>query len=171
MRKNLIAFAAIVALGATALATSALAQQRGGTGTMGGGGAPHASFGGGGTMGGGAPHASFGGGATMGGAPHGNFGAATAPNGFARSAPGNGGPGNFAGPQTNFAGRDFDHDRHGRGFGRGFGPGFGVGIYAFGGPAYYDYNNDYDYVGDSCWQRQLVPTPYGWRWRLVDVCE
>jgi hypothetical protein len=160
MRRNLMAVAAVMALGTATIASTAFAAPPGGFGGGGGGGAPHASFGGGGgaPMGGG-PHASFG------AAPHGNFGTAAAPNGFARSAPGQGN-GNFAGPRTNFAGRDFDHDRHGRGFG----PGFGVGIYAFGGPAYYDYN-DYDYVGDSCWQRVPVPTPYGLRWRLVDVCE
>ena len=43
------------------------------------------------------------------------------------------------------------------------GPGFrgGVGgLYAFGGQAYYG----------GCWQRRLVPTPFGMRWRLVNVC-
>jgi hypothetical protein len=38
----------------------------------------------------------------------------------------------------------------------------GFGLYAYG-PDYYDY----DY---SCYQRRLVPTPVGWRWRLVWVC-
>ena len=38
------------------------------------------------------------------------------------------------------------------------------GLYAFGGPAYYGYD-------DSCWVRRSVPTPYGLRWRLVDVCD
>jgi hypothetical protein len=34
------------------------------------------------------------------------------------------------------------------------------GLYAFGGPAYYG----------GCWQRRWVPTPFGPRWRLVNVC-
>jgi len=123
----------------------------------GGGGAPRASFGGGGTMGGGAPQANFG------AAPRGNFGATTAPNRFARTA-----PGNVAGPRTNFANggfdRDHDHFRHGRRFG----PGFGVGVFAFGGPDYY---YDDNYADDSCWRRRWVKTEFGWRWRLVDVCE
>ena len=172
MRKNVIAIAAVMALGTAAIATSASAQQRGGTAQMGGGGgAPHASA----PMGGGgAPHASLGGGTMGGGAPHasvgtaqrGNFGAAVAPNGVARGA-----PGNVGGPRTNFAARGFDrgHDRFRQG--RLVGP--GVGVFAFGGgPTYYDYYdyNDYDAV-DGCWQRRLVPTPYGLRWRLVDVCE
>jgi hypothetical protein len=37
------------------------------------------------------------------------------------------------------------------------GPGFGLYSYS---PGYYD----------GCWQRRLVPTPYGLRWRLVNVC-
>jgi hypothetical protein len=48
----------------------------------------------------------------------------------------------------------------GGGFGGGFGGGLG-GLYAFGGPAYY---------GGSCYERRLVPTPYGYRYRLVNVC-
>ena len=76
-------------------------------------------------------------------------------------------PGNVVGPRTNFAngGFDRDHDRF-RG-GRFVGPAFGV--FTFGGPTYYDYY-DYD-AADGCWQRRLVPTPYGLRWRLVDVGE
>ena len=74
------------------------------------------------------------------------------------------GPSNFGGNRGRFAangrGRDHDHDRF-RGFGFG-------GLYAFGGPEFYGYDNYYD---DSCWQRQLVPTPYGLQWRLVDVCQ
>jgi hypothetical protein len=111
-----------------------------------------------------------GGGAAMahGNAGFGGGGGAT----FARpSGPSNfaGTRGTFSGTQGNFAGRgNFaangfvrDHDRHFRHF-RG-----GVGLFAFGGPDYYAYDDSYD----SCWQRQLVPTPYGLRWRLVDICE
>ena len=60
---------------------------------------------------------------------------------------------------------DFDRDHNGHHHFRGFG--FG-GLYAFSGP---DYDYAYDDSYDSCWQRQLVPTPYGLQWRLVDVCE
>jgi hypothetical protein len=52
------------------------------------------------------------------------------------------------------------HGRRGRG-------GFG-GLFAFGGPDYYDY--DYGYYDNGCYIRRLVPTPFGLRWRLVDVC-
>jgi len=50
---------------------------------------------------------------------------------------------------------------HGGGFYRhwGWGPRFYVG-----GPAYYSYG----YGG--CYVRRLVPTPWGLRWRLVNVC-
>jgi hypothetical protein len=64
------------------------------------------------------------------------------------------------------AGANFGHAYHGHGYyGHGYGGGF-CGLYAFGGPAYYGY--DYS---DGCWVRRLVPTPYGLRWRLVDVCD
>jgi len=98
-------------------------------------------------------------------APRGNFGGANMgrPGGsanFARTA-----PGNFAGSGGNFAARGFDRD-HRRGF-RG-GVGFG-GLYAFGGSDYYGYDNNY--YDNGCWQQQLVPTPYGMQWQLVDVCQ
>lgn len=59
--------------------------------------------------------------------------------------------GAMAAPHGHFGG-------HG-GFHGGWGGGWG-GLYAFGGPAYYG----------GCWQRRWVPTPYGMRWRLVNVC-
>jgi hypothetical protein len=40
-----------------------------------------------------------------------------------------------------------------------FGP--GIGLYAYGGPWY---------PGYGCWVHRRVWTPFGWRWRLVDVC-
>jgi hypothetical protein len=45
----------------------------------------------------------------------------------------------------------------------------GLGSYGYGGPSYdyYDYDPGYD---NGCWQRELVRTPYGLRWRLVNVC-
>jgi hypothetical protein len=47
--------------------------------------------------------------------------------------------------------------------GRFFGPGLGIaGFYGYGYPYYYG--------GGCAWVRRLVPTPYGWRWRLVPVC-
>jgi hypothetical protein len=97
----------------------------------------------------------------------------TAPNVGAGPAPNTGGMihGNAASPNTAFAPKSFngnwnqswngnwrDHDRfrhHHRGF-------VGFGLYAYG-PDYYDY----DY---SCYQRRFVPTPHGWRWRLIWVC-
>ena len=152
MRKHMMAIAAAAVLGAATISTAAMAQHHGG-----GGGAAMAHGGGG-----------FGGGAAMarGGAGFAGGGGA----GVARPA----GPSNFAGTRGNFAGTpnnftaahgnfaargfDRDHDRHHfRGFGFG-------GLYAFA-PGYYD--DGYD----SCWQRQLVPTPYGLQWRLVDVCQ
>jgi hypothetical protein len=104
-----------------------------------------------------------------GGGIHGNFGAANMgrPSGggnFVGTAPGNFAAhrNNFAGTRGTFAGRDFDRD-HDRRFRR---LAFN-GLVTFGGPAYYGYEDDYD----GCWQQRLVPTPFGWRWRLVQICE
>jgi hypothetical protein len=172
MRKSMIALAAAMALGTATISTAAMAQHHGG----GGGGGAHMGGGGGGGFGGGARMGGgggFGGGAAM---AHGGAGFAGGGGaGFARPA----GPSNFGGNRGNFAGapgnvggnfaaRGFDRD-HRRDF-RG-GVGFG-GLYAFSGPGYYGYDNSYDdSYGDSCWQRQLVPTPYGLQWQLVDVCQ
>jgi hypothetical protein len=49
---------------------------------------------------------------------------------------------------------------HFGGFHRGFG-GFGLG-YGYG-PGYYSY-----YGG--CWRTRRVATPWGWRWRRINVC-
>ena len=46
------------------------------------------------------------------------------------------------------------------------GRGWGGPRFFVGGPAYYGYN--YGYGG--CYVRQLVPTPWGPRWRLVNRC-
>jgi hypothetical protein len=159
MRKHMIALAAALALGT--VSTAAMAQHHAGGGVnMGGGGGGGVHMGGGGGFSGGAAmahgNAGFGGGAT--------FARPSGPSNFAGTrGTFNGTQGNFA-PRGNFAAngfvRDHDHDRfrHFRG---------GVGLFAFGGPAFYDY----DYYADGCWQRRLVPTPFGWRWRLVDVCD
>ncbi len=57
---------------------------------------------------------------------------------------------------------------HGGGWGGyhhwGWGPRFFVGGPAFYGPSYYSYG----YGG--CYVRRLVPTPWGPRWRLVNIC-
>jgi hypothetical protein len=47
--------------------------------------------------------------------------------------------------------------------GRHFGGGFG-GLYSFDGPTYY---SDYG----SCYQRRWVPTPHGYRWRTIRICD
>jgi hypothetical protein len=177
MRKHMIAIAAAAVLGAATMSTAAMAQHHGGGGGgFGGGGGGHMGGGGGG----GAAMA-HGGGGFGGGAPMARGGAGFAGGGgagFARPA----GPSNFAGTRGNFAGtpnnfaaargnfaargfdRDHDRGRHFRGFGFG-------GLYAFA-PGYYGYDNSYDDSnGDGCWQRQLVPTPYGLQWQLVDVCQ
>jgi len=159
MRKQVIALAAALALGT--ISTAAMAQHHG-----------NAGFGGGGGGGGGAVHmGGGGGGAAM---AHGNAGFSGGGGGGAALARPTG-PSNFAGirgtgtqaniaPRGNFAANGFvrDHDRHFRHF-RG-----GAGLFAFGGPLYDDYDDSY---ADGCWQRRLVPTPFGWRWRLVDVCD
>jgi hypothetical protein len=171
MRKPLIALAAVLALGTATISTAAMAQHHGSGGAGfggGGGGGAHMGGGGGGVhMGGG-----MGGGAAM---AHGGAGFAGGGGaGFARPAgPSNfagnrgnfaGTPGNFGGNRGNFAARGFDrdHDRDHRFRRFGFG-----GLFAFSGPGDYAYDDSYD----NCWQRQLVPTPYGLQWRLVDVCE
>jgi hypothetical protein len=161
MRRTVLVAAAAIALGGVVM-TPAFAQHHGGGGGFGGG---HAMSGGGGGMGG--MHAM---GAPGGGnfaAPRGNVGGNFAMRSNAPNA--------FTGPRNNFAangwsrgGHDFDHD-HGH-FRRGFiGPNVAFGSY---GPDYYDYyNGDDTSYGDSCWQRQLVQTPYGLSWQMVDVCE
>ncbi len=55
-----------------------------------------------------------------------------------------------------FSGHSFAGRGYGRGY-RGYGRGFigpGVGLYAYTG----------------CWVHRRVWTPFGWRWRLVEVC-
>jgi hypothetical protein len=151
MRKQFIAMAAGVALGVATMATAAMAAPLGGGGHFGGGG--HASFGGGG-------HPNFGGVHSF-AAPRANMS-----SNFATPH------GNFATPRGNFAANNWQgnwHHGHRGGF---YGPGFGV--YAFGGygPDYYDYYDSPDYVySDGCYQQQLVQTPYGAQWQLVDVCQ
>jgi hypothetical protein len=46
--------------------------------------------------------------------------------------------------------------------------GWGGPRFFVGGPAYYRYG--YGYGNDGCYVRQLVPTPWGPRWRLVNRC-
>ena len=121
---------------------------------LGGGGGGHAAFGGGG-----GGHAAFGGGG------HAAFGAG--PSAFsgrtAAAAPSAGG--NFSHGYNGHGYNGHGHDHFGHGFRGGFG-----GLYAFGGPGYYD-DDYYDNYDNGCWVRRLVPTPYGLRWRLVDVCD
>jgi len=166
MRKHMIALAAALALGT--VSTAAMAQHHGGGGFGGGGGGGGVHMGGGGMGGGGAAMAH--GNAGFGGGGGATFARPSGPSNFAGTR------GTFSGTQGNFAARGnfagrgnfaangfvrgHDHDRfhHFRG---------GVGLFAFGGPGFYDYD---DYYADGCWQRRLVPTPFGLRWRLVDVC-
>jgi hypothetical protein len=55
--------------------------------------------------------------------------------------------------------RDRDHDR-------------GFRTFAFGFPGYYnDYDYDYGYYDNGCYQLRQVRTAYGWRWRRVWVCD
>ncbi|MGB6538693.1 MAG: sulfur globule protein precursor [Xanthobacteraceae bacterium] len=54
-------------------------------------------------------------------------------------------------------GRGFAFRGHRGGF---YGGGLG-GLYAYGGPSY-------GYGG--CWVHRRIWTPYGWRWRLVEIC-
>lgn len=90
-----------------------------------------------------------------GGMGHGGpgFGGMGRPGGMGMGRPGGmgmGRPGGMAfgrpGPGGRFA---FRGGRRGRFFGPGF------GLYAYGG---------------GCWVRRWVWTPFGFRWRLVDVC-
>jgi len=53
---------------------------------------------------------------------------------------------------------------HGGGWHGGFHRHFGSRFLFVGGPSYYSYG----YGG--CYVRRLVPTPWGLRWRLVNVC-
>lgn len=144
MRKTMLAIGAALALGAATMVTGAMAAPPGGFG--GGGGGAHVGAGAGG--GGGGPGG--GGGRVNGGAQFGGGNFAAGPrNGGANFAAG---PNNFNHNHGNFAFR-----------GRRFQGGPGVGLYAYGGGyPWWGYND--------CWVRRWVWTPYGWRWRLVEVC-
>ena len=181
MRKQLIAIAAGLALGAASIATPAFAAHGGGGGGgHGGGGGGGGHFGGGG--GGGGGHASFGGGGHPGGFGGGmahSFAAPQARVGSNFAAP----RGNFAAVPNasrafrgNFAANNFGHSgnwNHGH-------RGFRGGVYAFGGygpyfdygPDYYDYSDDYsDGYSNGCLQQQYVQTVYGPQLQWVDVCQ
>ncbi len=182
MRNRLLALAASLALGVATVATAAVAapQHMSGGNFSGGG---RAGFSGSAGFSGG--RAAFNGGSGFAGpraGMSGNFGpargnfavnGAAVPNGTLSSR---GVRGNFAANNWrsgNFAANNWRGDwRHGH-RGRFFGPGVGIALGAFG-TGYYDYYApDYAYYddSDSCFQRQLVPGPFGWRWRLVDVCQ
>ncbi len=155
MRRTMIAIATAVALGAAT--TAAMAQHRGG-GSIG--------------MSGGVGHGSVGSGM-------GNFAGSSAPLGGHVAGPnvaaGVNGPGRPAysggfprGQNFAYGDRDRDHDWDHHGHWRGRGGWYG-GLYAFGGP--WDYDDEYYYGADSCYQLRWVPTPYGYRWRQVWVCD
>ena len=174
MRKHMIAIAAAAVLGAATMSTAAMAQHHGGGGAgFGGGGGAHMGGGGGARW-----HTA----ADLAAALRWHTAVPDLLAAAVRALPGRpvraisagtrgnfaGTPNNFAAAHGNFAARGFDRDHDGHRHFRGFG--FG-GLYAFSGPDYYDDNAYDDSYGDSCWQRQLVPTPYGLQWQLVDVCE
>jgi hypothetical protein len=140
MRKTICAVAAVLALGAATM-TGAMAAPFSGHGAATAGAAHMGAAPGGGARFGGAP--------AIGGS---NFGTARIGAGPAVS-----GRVATANPAFNHGG-NFRHGWHG---------GWG-GLYAFGGSWIGPDYNDYGY--DSCWQRRLVPTPFGLRWRLVNVC-
>ena len=52
----------------------------------------------------------------------------------------------------------FDVLGPGGGFGLGIGPGFGIGYI------------DNGFGGDGCYVTRRVPTPFGFRWRTVNIC-
>ena len=73
----------------------------------------------------------------------------------------NAGTANFAAMHGTRAGRG-RYAYRGHGYGGG-----GFRVYAFGDPDYYDsYSDD-----GNCYQRRLVPTPFGLRWRTIDICD
>lgn len=57
---------------------------------------------------------------------------------------------------------------HGEWHGGGWHGGWGGPRFYVGGPRYYGYGGGYGYGG--CYVRQLVPTPWGPRWRLINRC-
>jgi len=178
MRKITMALAAAFTLGSAAMATSALAQH-GHAGGAGGGGAMHMSAG--------APHFSGGGTVHMGQVQGGQVQGGQVQGGQVQGGQVQGGQvqgGQVQGGQmhmgtTHMAAPMTGGQWHGgaaiggnagthfayRGRHDHFRGGFG-GLYAFGGPSYYD---DY-YYDDGCLQRELVATPVGPRWRWVNVC-
>jgi hypothetical protein len=62
------------------------------------------------------------------------------------------------------------HGWHGGGWhGGGWHGGWGGPRVFVGGPAFYGYGYGYGY-GGGCYVRQLIPTPWGPRWQLVNRC-
>jgi hypothetical protein len=160
MRKQLIAIATGLALGAAGLATPALAAHGGGGHASGGGG--HFSAGGGG-------RASFGGARGFVAPQARSFATPQANAAINHTVVPNASPG----VRGNFAANNYGHPgnwNHGR-WGRGYG--YGGGVYAFGGYGpYYDYGPDYyDYSDNGCLQQEYVPTPFGMQLQWVDVCQ
>lgn len=144
--KKMIAAAAAVVLGLGMATTGAMAQKPGGM--MGGhaGGNAHMGAGSGAGM-----HTNAGTSMRMNGPmAQGNVQSNVKPNTMGQNRTYNG---------HNYAYRNHDHDGHGH-----------PGVFAFGGPVYYDYYDDY-YDNDDCYQPRRVATPYGWRWQRVWVCD
>ena len=59
------------------------------------------------------------------------------------------------------------HGWHGGGW---HGGGGWRGGYGWGGPRFYYGGGPYAYAGGGCLVRRLVPTPWGYRYRLVNRC-
>jgi hypothetical protein len=165
LRKTIIALFALASVGLLAPdAASARGGFGGGGGFHGGGGGFHGGFGGGGFR-----SAAIGGG---------GFRSAAIGGGIGRSVIVGGGglrSGVFA---ANAFRGGFHHGFRGRGFAIGaIGAGLGYGLY---GPYgydsdYYDYpyyvSDGYSYDDGGCYiAQQRVLTPYGWRFRPVQVC-
>lgn len=157
MRNTMLAVVAAAVLGA-ATATGAMARGPGGWGGAGG-------HGPGGPGPGARTHSTFSG-PTGGGNRSMMNGPASGPHNFAASP--NHGNFSFNHNHGNFA---FNHYHgswggHGHHFhGHFYGPGFG--LYAYGGDQWWGDDDDYDY---GCWVHRRVWTPFGWRWRLIEVC-
>jgi hypothetical protein len=158
-RKTMIALVAATFAGALMASTAADARGGGGHGGgFGGGGMRGGGFGGGGMRAGG-----FGGGMRAGGFSSFRGGPVGVRSGFIARGPVGGGP-RFVGSgigRAAFVGSRFNRFGHRR---------FLVGAPFIGAGFYAGYPYGYGYGYDDCLVRQPVWTPWGYQYRLVNVC-
>jgi hypothetical protein len=173
MRKSVIGILGVAALAASSFAIdTAVAREHGGGGRGGGSPGGSAAFSHG--SGGGGRAQSFGGRVSGPVAGSATFQGNRTARSFARTSGAVSSPSfqsnrsvsSFGGGRQfsdrRFDRDDFRHHHHRRNFA------FAAFPFGFNDGYYNDYAYDYDY--DDCYQVRRIRTPYGWRWRRIDVC-